>query len=237
MGFRKTMMRPNMGRPDGVSALPQVREAKVLDYVKQLEAQNRLLRQGLIPNATGDQLKTNMDTALPPELRPGNLGNLGNVIWPYWFTAFSQNPAAPAIQLAPGQSATISFIVTQEAAFVMTQLAKVVHFDVGGPPVATYLDPDNFDVGVSNANDLSIVMRDASSTRDFMQNPIPLDTIGDPGNPTPFPTPMWIKENGRLEFFVANAATSTRTYWPKLIAFGYRIRTDAYEKILSGVTA
>lgn len=223
-------MRPNMGRPDSVAALPQVREAKILDYVKQLESQNRLLRQGLVPNASGNGLKSNLDAALPPELRPGNVGNLANVIWPYFFTSIPN-----AIFLAPGQSTVLSIKVSQEAAFVMTQLVKVVHVDTGGG-VLEYLDPDDFDVGVSNCNDLSFVMRDASSTREFAQNPIPFDAVGDPGNPSPFPTPMWIRENGTIEFFVGNAATSTKTYWPKLVAFGYRIRTDAYEKILSGVT-
>lgn len=229
-------MRPNMGRPNQEAAIPMVRQARLIDYVKQLESQNRLLRQGLTPNGAGNALKGNMDTALPPELRPGNLGNLSNVIWPFFFTTFGQNPAQPAVQLIPGTSQTVSFVVTQEAAFVMTQLVKVVHIDVGGPAKSTYLDPDDFDVSASNANGLSVVMRDASSTRDFMQNPIPVDSIGDPGNPTVFPTPMWIKENGRMEFFVSNEAGSGNTYWPKFIAFGYRIRTDAYEKILSAVT-
>jgi len=227
-------IRPNMGRPDAPAAIPEVRQAKIIEYVKQLEAQNRLLRQGLIPNASGNALKTNMDSALPPELRPGNVGNLANVIWPFWFTTFGQNPQQPAVQLQPGQSAIVSFVVTQEAAFVLTQIAKVVHEDIVG--ATTYLDPDNFNVSVSNANGLSVVMRDASSTRDFMQNPIPVDAIGDPGNPTALPTPMWIKENGRMEFFVGNEPTSGRIYWPKFIAFGYRIRTDAYDKILSAVT-
>lgn len=223
-----------MGRPDAESAIPRVAQMKLIDYVKKLESQNRLLRQGLVPNASGDALKGNLDYALPPELRPGNVGNLGNVIWPYFFTTFGQNPQQPAVQLVPGTSQVVSFVVTQEAAFVMTQLVKVVHMDVAG--IANYRDPDNFDVSASNANGLSVVMRDASSTRDFMQNPIPVDAIGDPGNPTVFPTPMWIKENGRMEFFVANAPGSGNTYWPKFIAFGYRIRTDAYEKILSSVT-
>jgi len=224
-----------MGRPDAESAIPRVAQMKLVDYVKSLEAQNRLLRQGLIPNGGGgNALQSNLNASLPPELRPGNVGNLGNVIWPYYFTTFGQNPQQPSVQLAPGTSQVVSFVVTQEAAFIMTQLVKVVHQDVAG--ISTYKDPDDFDVSVSNANGLSVVMRDASSTRDFMQNPIPVDSIGDPGNPTVFPTPMWIKENGRMEFFVANAPGGANTYWPKFIAFGYRIRTDAYEKILSAVT-
>lgn len=231
-GRRPNLMRPNMGRPDAAAAIPQVQQARLIDYVRQLEASNRLLQQGLVPNGAGGTLHGNLGTALPPELMPGNVGNLGNVIWPYWFQTQPQDPTNPS--LLPGQSTRLSFQVTQEAAFVMLNLIKVVHDSSGA--VWTYLDPDDFDVGVSNANDLSFTMRDSSSTRDFIQNPIPFDAIGDPGNPSPLPTPMWIKENGVIEFFVGNAPGSAKSYVPKIIAFGYRIRTDAYEKILSGVT-
>jgi hypothetical protein len=235
MGFRRpgpNMMRPNMGRPDAPAMIPQVQQARIIDYVKQLESQNRLLRQGLIPNASGAAMAGNLANSLPPELYPGNVGNLANVIWPYWFPTVPQDPLNPGV--LPGTSTRISFTVSQEAAFVMLNLVKVVHFDNAG--IWTYKDPDDFNVSTSNENDLSFAMRDSSSTRDFIQSPIPFDAIGDPGNPTPLPTPMWIKENGSIEFFVGNAPGSAFTYFPKIIAFGYRIRTDAYEKILSGVT-
>lgn len=223
-------MRPNMGRPENTAPIQQVRQTKLIEYVQQLERQNRLLRQGLVPNSTPMGLKSNLDASLPPELRPGNVGEIMKVIWPYWF------PSTPVSQaVVPGQSARVSFTVTQEAAFIMTSLAKVVHYDNAG--IATYIDPANFNTsqGQGNANDLSVTIRDASSSRDFQALPFELDHIGDPQNPTSFPTPMLIRENGTLEFQVINSSLAT-TYYPKLIAFGYRIRIDAYEKILSGVT-
>lgn len=222
-------MRPNMGRPDASSAIPQVRQAKLMDYVLKLERQNRMLKQGLVPNASGATLKGNLDSQLPEALRPGNVGQLANVIWPYWITAV---PATPVKSVLPGSSIRFAMTVSQEAAFIMTQLVKTVYKDTAG--VTNYLDPDNFDVSVSNANDLTLTMRDASSSRMFTQTPIPLDTIGDPGNPSPFPTPMYIKENGVLEFMLTNNS-GAEIYYPFITAFGYRIRISDYEKILSQV--
>lgn len=205
--------------------IPQVKHTKLLDYVTQLERQNRLLRQGLVPSATPNGVKTNLDRSLPPELRPGNVGEINKIIWPYWF------PSTPVeLELGPGESKRASFTVTQEAAFILTSLVKVVHFDDGG--LTTYIDPNQYD---SYVNDLAFTMRDASSSREFNAQPIGFDQIGDPMNPTPFPTPMLIRENGTIEYLIGNSSSGT-TYFPKLIAFGYRIRIDAYEKLLSGVT-
>lgn len=206
--------------------VPQVREAKVIEYVKRLEQENKLLRQGLLPTSKASNVKTNLGNALPPEMRPGNIGELNKVIWPFYFPC-------SRVTLAPGQSMRGSFTVTQEAAFVMTSLTKVVHRTVEG--LTSYIDPRNFNTEVGGANDLVFTMRDASSSRNFNSLPMELDHIGDPWNPSPFPTPMLVRENGTIEFQFTNNSLD-QTYSAVITAFGYRVRIAQFEKLLSQVT-
>lgn len=207
--------------------VPNVTQAKMLDYVQRLERENRLLRQGQLPITSVQAAKTNLQGALPPELMPGNIGEITKVIWPFFFPA-------RRVRLEPGQSDRGSFTVTQEAAFVMTSLTKVVHREDGGGLVS-YIDPRDFDVAVGGANDLVYTMRDASSSREFQSLPLALDHIGDPWEPTPFPTPMLVRENGTIEFQLTNNSL-TETYHAVIMGFGYRIRISQFEKILSQVT-
>lgn len=207
--------------------LPNVTNAKLIDYIQKLERTNRLLAQGQVPITSVQSAQTNLKGALPPEQMPGNIGELTKVIWPFYFPT-------NRVRLTAGQSARSSYTVTQEAAFVMTSLIKVVHREDGGGDVS-YIDPRDFDVEVGGANDLVFTMRDASSSRDFQSSPLALDHIGDPWDPSPFPTPMLVRENGTIEFQLTNNSL-TDIYHASITAFGYRIRISDYEKILSTVT-
>ncbi len=217
-----------MGTPAQLGAsneAAQIRDAKMLNYVYRLEQENKYLRQGLQPGAGAKQLKHNLGQSNLPQ-KPGNVDDITRVIWPFFFpTSYTE--------LVPGQSARTSFTVTQEASFIWLYATKTVHKLVAGVP--TYIDPNNFDVTQGQANDLSFTIRDAQSTRDYNALPIPLDHVGDPLSPWALPSPVMFIPNSTIEVQFINASL-TETYFPCMTFFGYRLRMQDREKLMSLVT-
>lgn len=164
---------------------------------------------------------------LPGMLQPGNVGDLNRVIWPFWFTF------TPAPELAPGESLGANFAVTQEAAFVVMAITKTVHKVTAGP-VYTYVDPDDESIAGQNPG-LSFYIRDAQSSRVFMQTTVQLDHLGAPRFPTVLAQPMLFLPNSVVEAGYSNAHP-TDTYVPFVTMFGYRLRIEDAENIRSLVT-
>ena len=169
---------------------------------------------------------SNLDK-LPGMLRPGNVGDINRVIWPFWFTF------TPAPELAPGESSSASFAVTQEASFVAMAITKTVHNLTVGPTY-TYVDPGD-ETGAGETPGLSFFLRDAQSSRVFMQSTIELDHIGAPRFPTILAQPMLFLPNSVVEAGYTNSNASN-TYVPFVTLFGYRLRIEESEKIRSLVT-
>ena len=188
--------------------------------------QETKVRQGLIPNNGASDLKQNLDYSLRPSLVPGNLGNINRVIWPFFFTTSLQT-------LAVNSSATTRFTVTQEAAFVLMSYTKTVYTKTVGPLVYTYVDPDATGAA-SQANDLKFSLRDAQSSRDFNNLPINLDQVGNPRWPTILPDPVFFLPNSTIEVTFANSSASV-VYVPRITFFGYRVRLENAQQILSTV--
>jgi hypothetical protein len=114
-------------------------------------------RMGRTNNSATD-LYRNIKRSVPSRLMPGNVGDINRVVWPFWFTF-----TAP--ELAPAQTATGSFSVTQEASFIFMAFSKVVFKKVAG--IYTAIDPDQEDTAVGEANGLSFQFRDGQSSRVF----------------------------------------------------------------------
>lgn len=162
-------------------------------------------------------------------LYPGNVGDINKVVWPFWFT-FN----APV--LTTGTSSTASFTVSQEAAFIWMSFSKVVFLRTGAGPAYTYtaIDPNDETVA-GEANGLKVVFRDSQSSRTFQRNPMPLDAYGVPEYPTVLSTPMMFLPNSTIEAQYSNS-DATNVYVPWITFFGYRVRVENAEEILSLVT-
>ena len=194
-----------------------------------LKAEEARARQGIEPTTGPESLSRNMKRVLPSYLMPGNIGDVNRVIWPFYFTATTQE--LPAAVGGTASQGTGTITVTQEAAFVVMQLSKVVFRRVAGPPVEyEYVDPT--DSNATNTPGLSMVIQDSQSRRVFMNNPIDFEHIGGPEFPWELPTPILFLPNStiQLQYFNSNAA---ETYVPWVTLFGYRVRMEDASQILS----
>jgi hypothetical protein len=184
-----------------------------------------LERQGLPPVRGASSLKQSLDAALPPTLRPGNVGSINRVIWPFFFT-FS------APELSPNSSSQGFTTITQEAAFVWMSYTKAVYKKTVGP-VYTYVDPDDYSAA-GQVDGLKFTLRDAQSTRVFHNTPLEIDSIGNPQFPSLLPTPILFLPNSTIEITYQND-NAADTYVPFITMFGYRVRIEDAQKILSTV--
>lgn len=192
-----------------------------------LTVQETQARTGLKPNLSEQDVSDNLQSFLPPWLQPGNLGDLNRIIWPFFFTF-----TAP--QLVPNSNATGIMTVTQEAAFVAMSITKAVFKQDPITGLVTYVNPE--DPSASGlAPNLTVQFKDSQSTRFLTQVPISLDAIGRPSFPTTLPTPILFLPNSQVEasFFNSDAANQ---YIPFVTLFGYRVRIDEAQNILSTVT-
>ncbi len=160
-------------------------------------------------------------------LVPGNVGSLNNVIWPFFFST-------DFITLVPNTAIKSGFTITQEASFVwMSYTKQVYQFD--GVNAYTYIDPDQ--PGATGiAPNLSFTIRDSQSGRDFENFPIDLDIVGHPRFPTIYPRPAMFLPNSNVEISFQNSDPAI-TYVAFLTAFGYRVRIEDAQNILSLVYA
>lgn len=200
-------------------------QAIVNSKANQIAIKESLLKQNQMPNDSAQQLEYNMANALGPLLTPGNIGDINSVIWPFYFT--TDVPDSP---LAANETFQTGFSVTQEAAFIMMSFTKTVYLVEGEEPDEswTWLDPSL----QPSAPGLVFTLRDGSSSRQLFNTPINIDAYGNPKFPTKFPRPVMLLPNQVMQVAFTNTHP-TNVYVPMLTAFGYRIRIDQAQKLLS----
>lgn len=193
--------------------------------LKMLESQ---LRQGQLMTEDARDLERNLFKNLGP-LAPGNVGEINRVIWPFWFTTDLPNNEGIALD----ESFQTQFSVTLEASFIIMAIAKTVYQTNVEP--WNYLDP-NEDGLLGRAPGLSFTLRDSSSQRQFFGNePVAMGHIGNPRFPTVLPRPMLLLPNQMMEIQFMNDHASN-VYFPTLSFFGYRLRLENAQQILSTVS-
>lgn len=200
---------------------------KIVDSKEQaISVQESKLRQGQMPNNSAQNLQFNLSNSLGPLLTPGNIGDINSVIWPFYFT--TDRPDSP---IDPGQTFLTGYSVTQEAAFIFMSFTKTVYLVEGEDPNEswTYLPPAPFQ---ASAPGLVFTLRDGSSSRQLYNTPTNLDHYGSPRFPTKFPRPVMLLPNQVMQIAFTNTHASNR-YVPFITAFGYRIRIDEAQKLLS----
>jgi hypothetical protein len=194
---------------------------------KAISIRESQVRQNQLPNDSAQQLDYNMRNALGPMLTPGNIGDINSVIWPFYFT--TDVPDTPLLQ---NNTFLTGFSVTQEAAFVFMSFVKTV-YSVANPNLPgetwTYLDPDFTN---PSAPDLTFTFRDGSSSRQFFNTPMNIDNYGNPRFPTKFPRPIMLLPNQVMQIAFTNSSPAN-VYVPRITAFGYRMRIDQAQKLLS----
>ena len=189
----------------------------------------RLHAGGMKQNDSAKNLKWNLGQALDPRLIPGNVGDINQVVWPFWFTS-------SAAELDPDTTNQGQITITQEAAFILIDYQKVVYREEpGGAGQWAYIDPAQPD-GAGKSNNLTFLIRDSQSSRQFMNKAIDINQIGYWKAPTVLPTPMLFLPNQNIEFTYQNNDPDL-TYRVQTVFFGYRLRIDHAKDILSTISA
>lgn len=171
-------------------------------------------------------------TGIQSGFQPGNIGDINRAIWPFAFQFNSQNGVVNDI--APGQSATLSFSVTQEAGFLLRQISQSTFRKNLVTGEYEYIDPFYFDEAVNSPNGLKFSMEDASSTRFFNGRVSQeLSLLGNANFPKIYPSTVFMLPNQTMSLNISNSGTDT--FRPFVTVWGYRIRVEDAQKILSTV--
>jgi hypothetical protein len=215
-----------------------------MDYRTMREqARNRQMSQQLVrrlpPQSGADgnagrQLQQKFSQGILAGIQPGNIGDINRVIWTFAFQFQSQNGAVADI--APGQSQTLSFSVTQEAGFLMRTMSHSTFRLVGSN--YEYIDPFYFDESVNSPNGLTYTLQDAVSSRLFTgalqgRTSKEISLLGNANFPWVYPSTVFLLPNQTMLLNLTNSGTETfRTF---VTVWGYRIRVEDAQKILSTV--
>lgn len=178
-----------------------------------------------------------MATFLPQQLLPRNVGGLNTTAWQFQFTVdFDLKQTKPwQDQVAlTGNGAisnftrqTQSFQVTQESAFLMMGIMRHAN--------------DYNDAG--DLGPLTFEFRDAQSSRFFNNEPTPIQMFGQRGYMAYMAVPMILMPNARFEITlgcnldegVTQQVPSGAEGIHRCTMFGYRVRVQDAEKVLSSI--
>lgn len=201
---------------------------RLLQLKRELKSAEKGLQAREIALATQEQVGTNsirrmkdqLADTLPSYMVPANVGGLDSVQWPFYFSVNFDLGTNPTFSNATKQ--TRSFQVTQEAGLLIMSVSKIsTDSDAGA------LAP------------LQIDFIDRQSSRRFMNNPIPIQTIGGFGLPTVLPTPMLLLPNAALQIEMTSMVNGSVVYAGdskhQFTFFGYRVRIDNAENVLSTI--
>jgi hypothetical protein len=203
-------------------------EAQMNKEAKLLKNAQSMRNNGITGGGSPQSVMSDLSSGLPANLRPGNLGDINKVVWPFWFTT------TDAV-VNPNQAVQGNITITQEAAFIWLSYTKAVFLEeTGGPGQYQYIDPNQAD-GAGKSNGLSVLFRDSQSSRQFMNKPIDINQVGYAKFPTVLPTPQLLLPNSNIEFTYQNN-TDDLVYRPFITLFGLRVRIEDAQNILSTIT-
>lgn len=169
----------------------------------------------------GTTLKDQLRTLLPTELQPRNLGGYTESAWPFWYPLDFDFGTDPTLTSETRQEQSVQ--VSQEAAFILTTLS----LDAADNDNAAYRGP------------YQVTIRDAQSSRQLNDNPIPIQMIGTNSNPTKLHTGYLFMPNARIRMEVSTwipAGTTMPAQGDGRFQFllsGIRIRLGDLSKTLS----
>jgi hypothetical protein len=185
----------------------------------------RYAQMGMQPPVGYNQtaaLRQQMSDSLPDYMMPGNIGQINQVTWTFYFNLtfdFGANPI-----WGPGLTQTQSFQVDQEACFLMMGITR----SSSAYNTAGELAP------------LQLEMKDRQSSRVFDNSPIPIQAYGTMSNLTVLPTPFLLMPNAFFDVTLTSMQTQTQgtisaTSQQHFSFFGYRMRVQDAQAVLSTI--
>lgn len=183
---------------------------------------NTLSQVPVVAGNNPKSLKEHLEQILPASLVPANVGNIDSVAWPFWYQFdfnFGVNPT-----LSTNLRQTQSIQVTQEAGFLMMGISR----DSEETSLAGSLGPWTIES-----------IRDRQSSRQFNNQPINFQALGEKSNLTVFPTPLLFFPNAFIDITMScfqqtpNPVIGNAQH--QISVFGYRVRMGDDQRILSTI--
>jgi hypothetical protein len=208
-----------------MDSLMRVRQQLRADERGLRARQNQLATQ---PQVNRTDLHGALQEYLPPHLMPGNVGGFNCVTWPFWFQVNFDFGTNPTITGGNVTNQIQNFQVTQESAILLLAVSRQANtYSTSG-----HLGP------------WSITIRDNQSSRQFNDQPIPIQMISTKaGLPTTLPVAMLFMPNAIVSCTLGNwlpagvVQPTIGSGAQQFSFFGYRIRIEDQEKVLSSVFA
>jgi hypothetical protein len=175
----KVLPKPtNRAEAEALSEAIRLETKQARDREQALRA--RVKSMGNNPIIGSSDLGYNLTKILPPHLAPKNVGEMSGVMWDFFFTVTLDFGIDPTYGI--NSKAIDNFRVDQEAAFMLTSFYHTYH--------------DNGKAG--RKAPIAITLRDAQSTRQFNDQPFPIQNIGENGLPTKLDTPLLFAANATV---------------------------------------
>lgn len=180
-----------------------------------------LKSQPLISDEGG--LRNNLKKVLPKHLIPQNVGHYNEVLWPYFFPFvfdFGDNPTYDS-----NTREEVNVQVDQEAGFLLTHISR----DHNDPGQSGYYSP------------LQMTIRDLQSSRQFNDEPIPVQQIGYKSQVTVLDTPLFFAANARMQIQMTSWIPTGEQFATsgsgkhEIVLGGYRIRQSDAGKVLASI--
>jgi len=164
-------------------------------------------------------LGSNLSKIIPPHLMPKNVGDLAGVMWDFFFTVTLDFGTDPTY--GPNVRVEDNFRVDQEACFLLTGFSHAY--------------ADNGKAG--RMAPVSLTLRDAQSTRQFNDQPFPIQNIGEGGLPTRLDTPLMFAANSTVlveaSSWLPEEMATVGNGLHKITFFGLRVRDADNTKVVA----
>ena len=167
-----------------------------------------------LPAISGDDLRDQLKRILPSRMLPSNIGRVEEVSWPYWYELeFDYSNGADAF-FGANDIKRDFFQVGQEAGFLLTHV---------------YRDYNSSTAGGLGAP-LVMDFQNLQSSRNFNDQPIQVQHIGNKGHPFKFETPILLYPNSKLEvtlqsWLSVDATVPSVSGKQRFIFLGRRVKT------------
>jgi len=170
-----------------------------------------------------NEIKAKLSKLLPPDMIPGNVGDIEYSQWGFYNSFDFDFGIAPTLNATFQQTQQIQ--VSQEAAFLLTHISV----DFAGCDTAGELGP------------WRLVITDAQSRRQMTNPPLPLQHFGSNSRPTKLLLPMIFYPNSQMQILVdtwlrtGESVPTVGSSAMEIVFYGIRVFTKALSVNSQGV--
>jgi hypothetical protein len=206
-------------REDAYSIYEQIRQETRDARDREQALRARIKAMGNESVISSSDMGNNLSKIIPPHLTPKNVGDLAGVMWDFYFTTTFDFGTDPTFDL--NSKMIDNFRVDQEASFLLMGFSRSYHSNGNAGRLAP----------------IGLTLRDAQSTRQFNDQPFPIQNIGEHGQPTRLETPLLFSANATViveaTSWVPEAMDTIGNGKHEITFFGLRVRDTDNVKVIS----